>query len=210
MAIIEDIKCSRCDRKYSGVRSRCPYCGARRIGKGKYSDTTSNTKGKMLISVLILGVFTVAAAVLLFTTEGDGAGAGVVVPPPDEIHADEDEGLEVEATPTPTPPPTPEPTPPPLVPQQLTITFDGNPRPDGFTIFPGETIPLRVRIEPPGAGEDLDIMWESSNTDAFTVTPVAVNDRIGIGANVVHVGSGSGTLTVWVGDLSKTIHITAR
>ena len=68
MSIIPEVKCARCDRSYSGVRSRCPYCGARRIGGGKYSEEGDNSKGKMIIGVLILAVLVVAAGVLLFTT----------------------------------------------------------------------------------------------------------------------------------------------
>ena len=82
MSIIAEVKCARCDRKYSGVRSRCPYCGARRIGRGKYSEEADDSRGKMLIGILIMAVLVVAAGVLLYecvrrraedaTPSGDG------------------------------------------------------------------------------------------------------------------------------------------
>ena len=71
MSVISEIKCNKCDRMYSGVRSKCPYCGTRRISKGKYAEDGDNSTGKILIAILIMTVFVVATGVLLFTTEVD-------------------------------------------------------------------------------------------------------------------------------------------
>jgi len=194
MAIINEIKCARCDRKYSGVRSRCPYCGARRIGRGKYSEDSDNAKGKMLISVLILSVFLVAAGILLFTTPSDADALDNDT----AISADEDEDDEhvhgLQTTPTPTPTPTPEPTPvAPLEVISVTITYDGSPRTE-FTARIGEVVPLRVRVEPPGI--EADIEWSSSNEEVFQVANVDGN----VGVNVTGTGEGTAALTVIVGD----------
>jgi len=201
MAIINEIKCARCDRKYSSVRSRCPYCGARRIGRGKYSEDSDNAKGKMLISVLILAVFTVAAGILLFSTPADADAAdndndAAITSPDDDI----DSVLGLHPEPTPTPAPTPEPTP--IAPLEVTsviITYDGNPRTE-FTAKIGEVVPLRVRFEPPIL-DGLDIDWSSSNEDVFQVVPVEI-DRVGV--NVTGIGEGTATLTVMVGDKEAT------
>ncbi|MDR2600147.1 MAG: hypothetical protein LBC73_07710 [Oscillospiraceae bacterium] len=192
MAIINEIKCARCDRKYSGVRSRCPYCGARRIGRGKYSEDSDNAKGKMLISIMILGVFTLAAGILLFTTPVDAA------PPTDDPalsmpDLDEITSLTPFETPTPTPPPE---TPPPPQVQSLQIWVPNSHRiGDDFaltTTYP--TTDLTVRIEPPGL--DVEPVWELSNDETVEMTQVVGGYRF------TRISNGSVTLTVSVGDVS--------
>ena len=200
MAIVNEIKCARCDRKYSGVRSRCPYCGARRIGRGKYSEDSDNAKGKMLISVLILAVFTVAAGVLLFTTPVDADARDIpddpaISTPDDDI--DSVQGIHPEPSPEPVVTPEPEPIAP-LEITSVTITYSGNPR-DNFTAKIGEMVPLRVRVEPPGV--DFRAEWSSSNEDVFQVVAVDVRHE---GAEVTGIGEGTGTLTVTVGDIEVT------
>lgn len=201
MAIVNEIKCARCDRKYSGVRSRCPYCGARRIGRGKYSDDSSNAKGKMLISVIIMAVFAIGAAVLLFSSvETDyppaNNGEASLGSPEDDV--DVIQGVHPEPTPTPTPVPTPE-IAPPLEIESITITFDGNRR-DDITMSIGEVVPLRVRVEPPGAEDGIEIIWSSSNRDVFDVVVVPGLSFPGQGVNITAIGRGVATLTVAIGD----------
>ena len=110
MSIVSEIKCARCDRKYSGVRSRCPYCGARRIGRGKYSEDSDNSKGKMLISVLVLGVCVIAAGFLLFTTPVDAGSDVKDTPNTSQTPVIPDESDNVSLENTNTPPPSPPPT----------------------------------------------------------------------------------------------------
>jgi len=200
MAIINEIKCARCDRKYPGYRSRCPYCGARRIGRGKYSEDSDNARGKMLISVLILAVFTVAAGILLFSTpadadDRDNTPDSNISSPDDDIVAEQ--GLHPEATPTPTPTPEPEEVAP-LEVSSVTITYLGNPRKD-FQVKVGEVVELKVRVEP--FGIEADIEWTSSNTDIFDVVPTTINrDTV----NVTGIGVGTATLTVIVNGIEET------
>ena len=201
MGIISDIKCAVCDRKYSGVRSRCPYCGARRIGRGKYSEDSDNSRGKMLISVLIMAVFTVAAGVLLFTTPVEaestpsGNDPGIVVPGDDDTHGQDG----IHPVPPPTEPPTEPPTTlPPLEVTGITITYDGTPKVE-FMARIGEVVPLRIRLEP--VGIDAEIIWSSSNTEVFDVVPVDIN---GSGATVTGIGRGTATLTVAAGGIEQT------
>ena len=204
MAIISEIKCARCDRKYSGVRSRCPYCGARRIGRGKYTEDGDNARGKMLISVLIMAVFTVAAGVLLFTTPAEADDQT----PPDEppgLELPNDDAIDSMEGIHPVPPPPeeeeePEPEPaPPLKVTSFTITYEGNKKTE-FMAKIGEVVPLRVKVEPVGVEFD-EVYWESSDTSVFEVVSVDVN---GSGANVTGIGKGSGVLTVTVGDVEET------
>jgi len=200
MAVVNEIKCARCDRKYSGVRSRWPYCGARRIGRGKYSEDSDNARGKMLISVLIMAVFTVGAAILLFTTPGDVSAQD---PPDLSISTPEDDIHALPPIVEPTPTPTPEPTPViQLTVTSLTITYEGSPRDTEITLRRDEELPLRVQIEPPEILEvnNLDIEWSTSNEDQFIIAPVLLNGHY-YGVHLTGVASsGSATLTVTVGD----------
>ena len=201
MAIINEVKCARCDRKYSGVRSRCPYCGARRIGRGKYTEDSDNAKGKMLIGLLIMAVFTVGAAIMLFSTPVDTDTA-----PPEETPSlsnpedDNEPSLPVE---TPTPTPTPDPIPDVLTEvRSVAITYD-NKVTTGFSLYTGEKLGIGLLIEPPLVVEEnnMEITWESSNEDRFTVTPMMHNGNY-YRATVEGIATeqGSATLKVTVGD----------
>jgi predicted nucleic acid-binding Zn-ribbon protein len=71
MGIISDVKCGRCDRRYSGFRARCPYCGARRGKRGKHANNSDNSKGKLIIGLLLILVLIVAVIVLVVTSVND-------------------------------------------------------------------------------------------------------------------------------------------
>ena len=211
MSIISDVKCARCDRQYSGVRSRCPYCGARRIGSGKYSEDGGSTRSKMLIGVLFLAILVVAAGILLFTTppkpgiddeldlmETETESHGI----PDDLGTVRETGTgpsvipseEVSETPTETPTPTP-------VIESIQITYAGLPNNDFSAPVGSPPIPLRVRIEPVGIEINERVIWTSSDTSVFDV--VADNPE-GTSATVNIIGSGTeraATLTVSIGGI---------
>ena len=212
MAIISEIKCSKCDKKYSGVRSRCPYCGARRIGRGKYSEDGDSNKGKMLICILILAVMTVAVGALLLTTpmpEGDIEPPGLNDQNGSNLPSEEDTftipGIGVPHTPEPIEEPTVTPEPMPIIVESLTITYDGRRRED-ITLRVGERVPLGVRIEPAGIELEDEIEWLSSDSNFFDVVPIPERTR----ATVTGVGVGTGTLIVRVGDIEATCIVRVR
>jgi len=193
MAIVNEIKCARCDRKYSGVRSRCPYCGARRIGRGKYSDDSDNAKGKMLISVLIMAVFTVGAAILLFSTPT--ADAGPVEPP--SIGSPEDDIHSLPPAPDPTPTPTVEP--PPVLVEEISsirVTWGNNQLLGGtenqFSLtrqYPD--LGIQARVEPITLDWNiLKVEFISTDTNVFTVEPVVVGMSGVYGAKLERTGNG--------------------
>ena len=68
MGLIPQTKCSRCDRSYSGLRSRCPYCGARRSSKGKRATDTDNATWKLIIGIVLIVVLIAAVIVILVTS----------------------------------------------------------------------------------------------------------------------------------------------
>ena len=204
MSIISEIKCARCDRKYSGIRSRCPYCGARRIGRGKYSEDSDNSRGKMLIGVLIMSVLVVAAGILLFTSppSEDPDNAQAAAPPSnsilDELENEEVEGshdIEVEDTESPSPSESLAPVPSaPSVHQVKIVYGQKNIEKKDITEKIGVKLPLKASIEPIGTMDE--IIWTSSNEEIFKVTPSSTD---GTQVTVVGVGVGTATLTVSVG-----------
>jgi len=215
MSIVSEIKCARCDRKYSGVRSRCPYCGARRIGRGKYTEDADNTKGKMLISVLIMGVLVVAAGVLLLTTPIDADAAppatvlgGIEEDPPSSGLPDIEGDITSEPgrnLPTASIPDEAEendeydddiPEDPPV--RSVGIFHNNNRMVDFTEPVHGELI-FNVRVEPLGISEVPQ--WSSSNEAVFEVTPLNLEQTQ---ARLVMRGTGTATLTVSVGGVEAT------
>ena len=51
MALFKEVKCGRCDRRYSALRSRCPHCGARKNRDGKTSTGSNAPDGEYSIKV---------------------------------------------------------------------------------------------------------------------------------------------------------------
>ena len=173
MALFKEVKCGRCDRRYSALRSRCPHCGARKNRDGKASTVESNTRWQVIVGAVVL-LAIIAAAVILITTslknrEPEPSGApkppvsaspsGVNVvdgtdPTPSALPGEE-------PTPTPTAPPTPTPTPEPVV-NSITLSSSD------FTLFSvGEQYTIKATISP--AGTKVNIVWISENPDVATV-----------------------------------------
>ena len=215
MSIVNEIKCARCDRKYSGVRSRCPYCGARRIGRGKYTEDSDNAKGKMLISILIMAVFAVGMGILLISNpvEADAGNTGndQSIDAPDD---DEDDDLFFQL-----PPEEPfieDPPEEPMIEIHITslVIFSPNgpsvERDKNFTMWVGDRDePLNFRVEPPGAESGMDIKWWSGDEDIAEITPVPGTNG---GASVKAISRGSVKLFLAVGDFEDeiTVHVRER
>ena len=207
MSIFAEVKCARCDRKYSGIRSKCPYCGARRIGRGKYSEETDNSKGKMLIGVMIMAVLVVAAGVLLLTApkptyeepprNTDHESSPPALSSEDDVTSFPGPGIISPAEPSDNETDGPEDTAPVYTVESVRIMYSNITKTD-FTAKVGEQVPLRASVEPVGIEEE--IIWTSSNTDVFEVVP----NTTGTNATVYGIGKGNATLTVTVGDKEAT------
>jgi DNA-directed RNA polymerase subunit RPC12/RpoP len=204
MSIISEVKCARCDRKYSGLRSRCPYCGARRIGRGKYSEETDNAKGKMLISIMIIGVLVIAVLFLLLSVpkpDKDDNSGSLNSPTGTPMLTDDDNSSlpgnnRVSPTPTPTPMPTEIPDPPAPKVQSVMITANNRENND-FTVKVAETVILRVKVEPIDFEDE--IIWKSSDESVFEVVPISADKTQ---AKVTGIGVGNAKVTVTVGDVA--------
>ena len=67
MGLFSDVKCGRCDRRYSGLRARCPYCGARRGKRGKHAKDSDNSTGRLVIGLILVVVLIVAVVAVVAT-----------------------------------------------------------------------------------------------------------------------------------------------
>jgi len=175
------------------------------MGQGKYSESSENMKGKMLISVLILSVFVVGAGILLFSSPAE---ADNQYPEDDPSISGMEDDVQTFLPITPIDPtPTPEPTPPPPPPQQITgvaITYAGV-RNEDFTVPRGQSVGIRLLVEPP----DIDlsnyrIEWESSNPEVVGVVPTIVPEgATWRGADVTGITAGNVNLTVTIRELGN-------
>jgi len=170
----------------------------------------------MLIGVLIMSVLVIAVGVLLLSAPKPEEE---VIPPEMEETAeppggDEDEIVTVPGI-NPVSPPVTENTkedddvtidPPgggPAV-QSVQITY-ANKQTSDFTVKTGESVVLRVRIDPVGTEEE--IIWTSSNRNVFEV--VATNAEA-TQAKVTGIGKGKATLTVAVGGVEAECIVRGR
>ncbi len=175
MALFKEVKCGRCDRRYSALLSRCPNCGARKNRDGKASTVEHNTRWQVIVGAVVL-LAIIAAVIILITTslrnrapEPSGSSrptapssspSGVSVvegtdPTPSALPG------ETDPTPSPTPPPTPTPTPEPLV-NSITLS-----RSDFTLSRIGEQYTITATISP--AGSKAAIVWISEDPDVATV-----------------------------------------
>jgi len=150
----------------------------------------------MLISILILSVFTVAAGVMLFTTPVD-ANAGPPEDDPSIINPEDGINTLPGIDPLETPFQTPEvvDTPPPLVIETVQIhktLGQGRATDLSFWLSRDDNYDLTALIEPPGV--DLPLSWSSSNEEVFTV------DEVVGGVRLTFVGAGTASLILTAGD----------
>ncbi|MBQ6539452.1 MAG: Ig-like domain-containing protein [Oscillospiraceae bacterium] len=59
------VKCSRCDRRYSPIRLKCPYCGAHRSRNTVRREREDISPAKYIIGALVLLALIAAVAVLI-------------------------------------------------------------------------------------------------------------------------------------------------
>lgn len=214
MAVVSEVKCGRCDRRYSGFRSRCPYCGARRNKRGKHAGDSDNAKAKIIIGILLILVVIAATMILLFSslpqkpsagaqpsetptasasasTSGGSASAvsgsdnaNASAPPDASANAS---ASPASASPGASAPPSPGAS---GAVTQVVVTYAGKATND-ITMKIGEVDQLAFTATPASSGATGT--WKSSDETIFTVTQ---------DGKVTAVAKGTGTLTVTVGGVS--------
>ena len=211
MSVIPKITCRRCGREYSGLRSRCPYCGTSRkksaeriplrtssanAGTPAAEHAAVNTKWQLLFGGILL-IAVVAAVIVLITVSLNAeknSSAAVDPTPPATVSS-----AAPVTTPTPTPTPTPPPTPTPSV-TSVTITFLGSKRTE-FAAKVGDEVQLSTTVYP--TGTDQTVTWSSKDESVAKVSDKGV---------VTGVGKGTTTITAECGGVKAdcTVYISAK
>ena len=187
MSFIPRITCRRCGRQYSGIHSRCPYCGTRRVqasartpapapggeGGADTAAASANTRWQLIFGVILLAAV-ILAVIVLVSSNLNGAVRNTPTPtlPP------------VTAPPSATPSPTPTPTPTPAV-TGVQITCFGEQTSD-FTTTAGLQTSLKAIVYPLDLDPAPTVTWTSSDENVATV------DDTG---KVTAVAAGTATVT---------------
>ncbi len=228
MALIPQTKCSNCDKLFSGLRSRCPFCGARRHKRGKRAVDSDNATWKIVIGVLLVVVLIAAVVVLLVTVnneddEGDdgisqsGTPGGIIDPnditvvPGDDTGNDDGSGdngnTDGEVGGEPGGDDTQnEPEETPAKSAKLTrndgseFLFEDSSTKERYdmTLKTNDDQVCVLRVTP----EDATSIptWSSSNTEIFDVVPSA-SDETGRTATITALKAGKAYLTVTIDDV---------
>ena len=190
MGLIPQVKCGRCDRSYSGLRSRCPYCGAHRHKKGKRVTDSDNATWKLIIGILLIVVLIAAVIVILVTGSGDSDvdDNNEKVPPSNNGDGPEQ-----------TPGGDQEPK------TKISVsTSDGNIA-DNVTMTVGGTTEFTAAVtSEEGETNTIIPVWTSSNEAVVTVTA----DATGLKASVSGVAAGTAVVTVTAGDAKYEVNVT--
>lgn len=202
MSVIPHVTCRRCGREYSGARSRCPYCGTRRVNSadrvpmGTASETDGtpaaeraavNTRWQMIFGLILLAAVVIAVIVLVTVSisGGNTSDNSQAAATPAVVT---DAAATAEPTPTPTPTPTPSPTP---TVSSVTITFLGSQRTE-FAAKVSEVVSLKAQVYP--VDTTAEVTWTSEDESV-----VKVEKTGDFTADVTAVAKGNTKITVSCG-----------
>jgi len=170
--LIPKVKCGRCDRSYSGLKLRCPYCGAGRSRGGKRSSDADDANARMMMKVLlvlVLAIAVVSMAVLDLSVDPPGETDPGGGPGMTQGGQNGQEGGENGEDPQPTPQPTPEPTPTPVEVTSVIIRW-GAQRGDAndMSLRVGDVVELWSEVWPSDA--DDRVRWTVDTPTAANIT----------------------------------------
>jgi hypothetical protein len=212
MAIFSEVQCSRCDRHFSGVRSRCPYCGARRGSHGKNADEGNNMRVQVIVGIFLMVALIAAVVVLLVTSTGDkqppntepsGDVSGSLFPGESENISVPGTVITPSDTPVSTPPEEPSPTPIPI--ENVEILYQNLSIKDkDITVKVTEVVKLTVRTVPT-AVEEVPV-WECGNEDFLSVVYMKGTNS----CQITGLAVGDTTLSCTVGDITDKILVRVK
>ena len=195
MSFVPQITCRQCGTKFSGLRGRCPKCGAPRnqqparpepaaganpnappARSGAAHTPPSSTARWQLIFGGILVVAVIIAVIILVAASLNSADREEVVETPDLV--------DVSTPPPTTPPPTdtPEPT---IAVTSITILthYNGQQAPENFTQRTSwAPVDLDADVYPKEALTTATVQWRSSNEDVCTVDQDGIVTAVGPGS----------------------------
>ncbi|MBR5701975.1 MAG: Ig-like domain-containing protein [Oscillospiraceae bacterium] len=192
MALFQDVKCGRCDKHYSSIHSKCPYCGAKKNRDGKTASGANNTRWQVIVGLVVLILIIVAVVVLLAMSlkdrdpePGHTSKPVASASPTNGVSTVTANPSATPAAPTNTPKPTPEPTPEPVV-NSIVLNRED------FTLSnPGDTFQMVATISP--AQSTAKIIWISEDTDVATVDENGLVTAVNHGSTKVSATAGGVT-----------------
>ena len=212
MGLIPKVKCSRCDKSYSGLKNKCPYCGASRGRSGKrVADTGDNAARFMIKMLLLLALVVTVISMLVIDFDSEPvSGTTLGTPPPVTNQGEGDEGGEMGEDGTiissPVPTATPEPTPPAVEATSLGIRWqfwaEGV---RDMTIPVGTIIELWAQVFPTDATSEPIWSTSASTVANFRVLPEDTR-RIELEAR----SAGEATISVTVDGQESEIIVRVR
>ncbi len=196
MGVIPEITCRRCGCKYSGLRNRCPKCGAPRINQpSRVPPTTASATGDTAASerydmnirwqyifagVLILAVI---LAVLVLVLSGNGGSGTAVTRPADTGNVGQATYMAADLpTPSPSPEPTPVATPTPAI-ESMAIAFLNQAVKDDMTLTNAGEIQIDLDVNIFPTQENPNVAWRSSNEKILTVDSSGIVKVVGASPN---------------------------
>jgi len=173
MSLIPRVKCSRCEQSYSGLKYKCPFCGAGRGRSGKRASDTADAAARRMITLILLAALVITLiSVIAIPDLSDDPTPGTSTTPndpgteevqglPGEIgDGDGEDGGDPAMPQTPIPPPVP--TPEPVVVTSLDINWQfrvGNTLDVSIAI--GDTLDIWSEVFPRDA--EVEVRWNSSD-----------------------------------------------
>lgn len=221
MSVIPKIECRRCGREFSGLRSRCPYCGTTRVRAGdRVPPVTSsqvpgtpaaeraelNTRWQTIFGLLLLAAVVLAVVVLITISLADAKEINSSTAqnlPTQDMLPEETEQPETtdDAQPAESAEPTETPSPADTTTAtevgSIKLTYYGSERTE-FSEAVGETVPLEAVTFPDGMAGQVE--WASDNESVAIVRDGQITG-IGPGMAVItaSIGEVSAKCTVYVG-----------
>lgn len=218
MSLVPNTTCRRCHRQFPAYRSRCPYCGTKKVREVRSATPETDSAvpgtqaarsavesinlqtligGVLLLAVIVASIFMVSSSVRK-DVEANGQSATVEKEP---------EGTMVSAPPIPTEAPTPSPSPPPTITNVEILWKFGYADHDysttGFTGSKGQTFPqFQVSWYPTNV--TAIPKWSSSDESVVTVTPAEGNE---VTISLVGESGQSATVTVDVNGETRSMPV---
>ena len=201
MAVIPEITCRRCGSKYSGLRSRCPRCGAPRVNQPtRVPPTTAAAtpqtaaSGRAAVNIrwqfIFAGVLVLALLLAVIVLVNSNKKSTPAASSTSSGAPAQGTAAYIAAdlpTPSPSPVPTPDASPTPVI-ESMAITFLNKPvtRHSMSLTNAGEifNIDLDVATYP---ASDLPVTWKSTNEKIITVNERGFITVVGASPNrMVH------------------------
>lgn len=190
--VMAKIKCNRCDRRYSSMRLKCPYCGAHRSKNTVRKEREDISGAKYLIGALILILLIAAVAVILIMSMKGGSEAKAPETE-QETEYKQDEGVNTIENETGS---ETEEAPEPVVEiTSVKILSDGEEAAD-VSLRPGETAQVTYATEPEGI--DATAFWTSDDESVAVVMQNGTITAVDSGTTAVNVKVGEKTASIIV------------